>query len=88
MIILASYGFYASLGFVREKMKSDIPIIIISALGHDDVILKAFELGANAIVFSGCSLAEENKADVPKIEQKMIQLNNEEKFPYLVKNEH
>jgi ATP-dependent RNA helicase DeaD len=29
---------------------------------------------------------EENKADVPKIEQKMIQLNNEEKFPYLVKH--
>ena len=36
--------------FVRKKLKSDIPIIIISALGHDDVILKAFELGATDFI--------------------------------------
>lgn len=36
--------------FVREKMKSDIPIIIISALGNDEVVLKAFEMGANDFI--------------------------------------
>ena len=36
--------------FVRQKLKSDIPIIIISALGQDDVILKAFELGATDFI--------------------------------------
>lgn len=36
--------------FVRKKMKSDIPIIIISAMGNDDVVLKAFELGATDFI--------------------------------------
>lgn len=36
--------------FVRKKMKSDIPIIIISAMGQDDVVLKAFELGATDFI--------------------------------------
>jgi len=36
--------------FVRQKMKSDIPIIIISAMGNDDVVLKAFELGATDFI--------------------------------------
>ena len=38
------------ISFVREKLKSDIPIIIISALGNDEVILKAFELGATDFI--------------------------------------
>ena len=36
--------------FVRKKMKSDLPIIIISAMGQDDVVLKAFELGATDFI--------------------------------------
>ena len=36
--------------FVRKKLKSDIPIIIISAMGQDEVVLKAFELGATDFI--------------------------------------
>lgn len=36
--------------FVRKKLKSDIPIIMISALGNDEVVLKAFELGATDFI--------------------------------------
>jgi two-component system alkaline phosphatase synthesis response regulator PhoP len=36
--------------FVRNEFKSDLPIIIISALEHDDVVLHAFRLGANDFV--------------------------------------
>jgi len=35
---------------VRKKMKSEIPIIIISALGNDEVVLKAFEKGATDFI--------------------------------------
>lgn len=36
--------------YVRKKMKSDLPIIIISALGNDEMVLKAFALGANDFI--------------------------------------
>ena len=36
--------------YVRKKMKSDIPVIIISALGNDDIVLKAFQLGATDFI--------------------------------------
>lgn len=37
--------------FVRGKQKNnDIPIIIISALEYDDVVLKAFRLGASDFI--------------------------------------
>ncbi len=36
--------------FVRNDFESDLPIIIISALEEDDVILKAFELGASDFI--------------------------------------
>ena len=36
--------------YVRKDFKSDLPIIIISALEHDDVVLQAFRLGANDFV--------------------------------------
>ena len=32
--------------FVKEDLKKDIPIIVISALEFDDVVLNAFKLGA------------------------------------------
>jgi two-component system, OmpR family, response regulator VicR len=35
---------------VRTKLKSDVPIIIISALEHDDVVMEAFRLGANDFI--------------------------------------
>jgi len=35
---------------VRKGMQSDLPIIIISALEHDEFVLKALELGANDFV--------------------------------------
>ncbi|MFK7775684.1 MAG: response regulator transcription factor [Saprospiraceae bacterium] len=36
--------------FVRKKMKSDLPIIMISALGNDDTVLEAFRLGATDFI--------------------------------------
>ena len=36
--------------FVRKKMKSDLPIIIISAMGNDETVLEAFKLGATDFI--------------------------------------
>ena len=36
--------------FVRKKMKSDLPIIMISAMGNDDTVLEAFRLGATDFI--------------------------------------
>lgn len=36
--------------FVRKKMKSDMPIIMISALGNDETVLEAFRLGATDFI--------------------------------------
>ena len=36
--------------FIRKKMKSEMPIIMISALGNDDIVLEAFQLGANDFI--------------------------------------
>lgn len=36
--------------FVRQEMKSSLPIIIISALEHDDTILEAFKQGATDFI--------------------------------------
>ncbi|MFK8007879.1 MAG: response regulator transcription factor [Saprospiraceae bacterium] len=36
--------------FVRKKMKSQLPIIMISALGNDDTVLEAFRLGATDFI--------------------------------------
>ncbi len=36
--------------FIRKDLKRDTPIIIISALEHDDVVLNAFKLGANDFI--------------------------------------
>jgi len=35
---------------VRQKLKSSIPIIVISALEHDDTVLEAFQSGATDFV--------------------------------------
>ena len=36
--------------YVRQEMKSTLPIIIISALEYDDVVLQAFRLGATDFI--------------------------------------
>ena len=36
--------------FIRNEMKSTVPIIMISALGNDDTVLEAFQLGANDFI--------------------------------------
>ena len=36
--------------FIRNEMKSAVPIIMISALGNDDTVLEAFQLGANDFI--------------------------------------
>lgn len=36
--------------YVRKKLKSDIPIIMISALGNDETVLEAFRLGATDFI--------------------------------------
>lgn len=36
--------------FVRQEMKSSLPIIIISALENDEVVLEAFRLGATDFI--------------------------------------
>ena len=36
--------------YVRNELKSALPLIVISALEHDDTVLKAFELGATDFI--------------------------------------
>lgn len=36
--------------YVRSELKSSIPIIIISSLDQDEVVLEAFQLGANDFI--------------------------------------
>lgn len=36
--------------YVREELKSKTPIIVISALEQEDIILEAFKLGANDFI--------------------------------------
>ncbi len=36
--------------YVRKKLKSDIPIIMISAMGNDETVLEAFRLGATDFI--------------------------------------
>ena len=36
--------------YVRNVLKKDTPIIIISALENDEIVLKGFELGANDFI--------------------------------------
>ena len=36
--------------YVRQDLKSAVPLIVISALEHDDTVLKAFRLGATDFI--------------------------------------
>ena len=44
--------------FVREELKKDTPIIILSAEGLEDTVLQAFEIGANDFITKPFSPAE------------------------------
>lgn len=46
------------IGFVRNELKSDIPIIIISSAGNEENVLNAFELGANDFISKPVSPSE------------------------------
>ncbi len=42
----------------RSEMKSDLPILVLSAAGAEDTVLKAFELGADDYMIKPFSLSE------------------------------
>lgn len=44
--------------FVRNELKSDVPIIIISSAGNEENVLSAFELGANDFLSKPISPSE------------------------------
>ena len=44
--------------YVRNQLKSDVPIILISAASNDENIVSAFELGANDFVGKPVSPSE------------------------------
>lgn len=44
--------------FVRNELKSNIPIIIISSAGNEENVLSAFELGANDFISKPVSPSE------------------------------
>ncbi|HFC00387.1 MAG TPA: response regulator transcription factor [Phaeodactylibacter sp.] len=49
-IMMPSVSGLELITFIRKKMKSKMPVIIISALGNDEMVLKAFELGATDFI--------------------------------------
>ena len=44
--------------FVRNEMKSNVPIIVISSAGNEENVLSAFELGANDFLSKPISPSE------------------------------
>ncbi|NJB69826.1 DNA-binding response OmpR family regulator [Saonia flava] len=44
--------------FVRNQLKSNIPIIVISSAGNEENVLSAFELGANDFISKPVSPSE------------------------------
>ena len=43
---------------VRSEMKSNLPILVLSAAGAEETVLKAFELGADDYMIKPFSLSE------------------------------
>lgn len=46
------------IGFIRNELKSNVPIIIISSAGNEENVLNAFELGANDFISKPVSPSE------------------------------
>ncbi len=44
--------------FVRNDLKSDVPIIMVSSAGNEENVLSAFELGANDFISKPISPSE------------------------------
>ena len=44
--------------FIRNELKKDTPIIVLSAEGLEDTVLQAFEIGANDFITKPFSSAE------------------------------
>lgn len=44
--------------YIRNELKSNVPIIIISSAGNEDNVLSAFELGANDFIAKPVSPSE------------------------------
>ena len=44
--------------FVRNELKSNIPVIVISSAGNEENVLTAFEMGANDFITKPISPAE------------------------------
>jgi DNA-binding response OmpR family regulator len=58
--------------YVRNELKSPIPIIIISSAGHEENVLNAFDLGANDFISKPVSPAEL----VVRVEREMRKIKN------------
>jgi DNA-binding response OmpR family regulator len=46
------------ISIVRSEMKSDLPILVLSAAGAEETVLKAFEMGADDYMIKPFSLGE------------------------------
>lgn len=46
------------IGYVRNELRSTVPIIIISSAGNEENVLNAFELGANDFISKPVSPSE------------------------------
>jgi DNA-binding response OmpR family regulator len=57
-IMMPYYSGMELIDFVRNELKSDVPIIIISSAGNEENILSAFELGANDFLSKPISPSE------------------------------
>ncbi len=56
-IMLPYFSGLELIAYVRKDLKSNVPIIIISAAGNEETVLNAFELGANDFIQKPISLS-------------------------------
>lgn len=57
-IMMPYYSGMELIDFVRNELKSNVPIIIISSAGNEENVLSAFELGANDFLSKPISPSE------------------------------
>lgn len=49
-IMMPKVSGFEVLRFLRNKLQSDIPVIVLSSINDEDTLIEAFELGANEFV--------------------------------------
>lgn len=49
-IMMPKVSGFEVLRFLRNKLQSNIPVIVLSTINDEDTLIKAFELGANEFV--------------------------------------